>query len=119
MAAEKRVHSIRTKEGVLEIEGPLDSVWHLVAFCSEMVDGVGALLDGVDPLLKHAYLVEGSVPAQEKAGLMMKLENKLRQQYKTAERIPDRLLRVLDGITLDFSTYSATYYRKRRGLVSY
>lgn len=118
MAEEKKIHSIRTKEGVLELEGSLDNVWHLVAFCSEMVDGVGALLDGVDPLLKHAYLVEGSIPAKDKPKLMLQLEKKLQQQYRTAEQIPDRLLRVLDGITLDFSTYSATYYRKRRGPVS-
>lgn len=116
MAQEKAVHSIRTKEGVLELEGQLDNVWHLAAFCSEMVDGVRALLDGVDPLLTHAYLVEGIIPAKDKAPLMLKLEKKLQQKYKTAEEIPDRLLRVLEGITLDFSTYSATYYRKRRGL---
>jgi hypothetical protein len=116
--AEKELHRIRTKEGVLELQGSLNNVWHLVAFCSEMDDGIGALLDGVDPLLRHAYLVEGSVPAADKPKLMLKLEKKLEREYQTAERIPDRLLRVLDGITLDFSTYSATYHRKRRGVMS-
>jgi hypothetical protein len=106
---------IRTKEGVLKLDGALENVWHLVAFCTVLVDGVEAMLEGEDPLLKHVYEVQGSVPDADKSALMLKLEQKLKQKYKTPDKIPDRLLRVLGDITLDFSTYSATYKRIKRG----
>ena len=112
------MHTIRTKEGLLTLDGPLDSVWHLAAFCTVMVDGVEAMLEGEDPLLKRVYEVQDSVPEADKSRLMLKLSQKLEQKYKTPEKIPDRVLRVLGDITLDFSTYSATYKRIKRGSIA-
>ena len=106
--------AVRTKEGVLKFDGPLEDVWHLVAYCTVLVDGVEAMLEGEDPLLKHVYEVQGTVPDADKTRLMFKLGQKLEQKYKTPNKIPDRLLRVLEDITLDFSTYSASYQRLKR-----
>lgn len=108
------MHSFRTKEGVLELTGDPNNVWHLAAWCTELVDGVGALLEGEDPLLSRLY-VQGSVlPEEDRRRLMSKLEHRLFETYRRPENIPDRLLRVIDDAAVDFGTYTATYRRRVR-----
>ena len=105
---------VQTKEGVLELTGDPNNVWHLAAWCTVLVDGVGPLLEGEDPLLRHQGVVQRYIDPEDQRRLMPRLENRLAEQYQQPGQIPDRLLRVIENTMVDFGTYTATYKRRAR-----